>query len=182
MRDFNAIKTKLHFLGVASIDREIVQEKTGKKDNRGKDVTKGVIAKESRKITFRDDSYSIDSKSRFADIIPETEFTSDALIKAITDAIRNELDKSNRSVEDVKKEQEAEEAERLKEITKAEQDKKENKKLEEVVSKITDYIKANKSDMDKIKPIIAKAKELGYDNPTMIDKIEDAKKVLALIS
>lgn len=30
MRDFNAIKTKLHFLGVASIDREIVQEKTGK--------------------------------------------------------------------------------------------------------------------------------------------------------
>lgn len=182
MRDFNAIKTKLHFLGVASIDREIVQEKTGKKDNRGKDVTKGVIAKESRKITFRDDSYSIDSKSRFADIIPETEFTSDALIKAITDAIRNELDKSNRSVEDVKKEQEAEEAERLKEIAKAEQDKKENKKLEDVVSKITDYIKANKSDMDKIKPIIAKAKELGYDNPTMIDKIEDAKKVLALIS
>jgi len=181
MRDFNAIKTKLHFLGVASIDREIVQEKTGKKDNKGKDVTKGVIAKESRKITFRDDSYSIDSKSRFADIVPEIEFTPDALIKAITDAIKNELDKSNRDVEDVKKEQEAEEAERLKEIAKAEKDKKETKKLEDVVSKITDYIKANKSDMDKIKPIIAKAKELGYDNPTMIDNIEDAKKVLVLI-
>lgn len=181
MRDFNAIKTKLHFLGVASIDREIVQEKTGKKDNKGKDVTKGVIAKESRKITFRDDSYSIDSKSRFADIVPEIEFTPDALIKAITDAIKNELDKSNRDVEDVKKEQEAEEAERLKEIAKIEKDKKETKKLEDVVSKITDYIKTNKSDMDKIKPIIAKAKELGYDNPTMIDNIEDAKKVLALI-
>ena len=182
MRDFNAIKTKLHFLGVASIDREIVQEKTGKKDNKGKDVTKGVIAKESRKITFRDDSYSIDSKSRFADIVPEIEFTPDALIKAITDAIKNELNKSDREIEDVKKEQEAEEAERLKEIAKAEQDKKENKKLEDVVAKITDYIKANKSNMDKIKPIIAKAKELGYENPTMIDKIDDAKEVLALIS
>ena len=182
MRDFNAIKTKLHFLGVASIDREIVQEKTGKKDNKGKDITKGVIAKESRKITFRDDSYSIDSKSRFADIAPEIEFTPDALIKAITDAIKNELNKSDREIEDVKKEQEAEEAERLKEIAKAEQDKKESKKLEDVVAKITDYIKANKSNMDKIKPIIAKAKELGYENPTMIDKIDDAKKVLALIS
>ena len=53
---------------------------------------------------------------------------------------------------------------------------------EDVVAKITDYIKANKSNMDKIKPIIAKAKELGYENPTMIDKIEDAKEVLALIS
>ena len=51
----------------------------------------------------------------------------------------------------------------MKEIAKAEQDKKENKKLEDVVAKITDYIKANKSNMDKIKPIIAKAKELGYD-------------------
>lgn len=28
---FNAIKTKVHFLGVAAIDRKIVKEKTGKK-------------------------------------------------------------------------------------------------------------------------------------------------------
>ena len=54
--------------------------------------------------------------------------------------------------------------------------------MEDVVAKITDYINANKSNMDKIKPIIAKAKELGYENPTMIDKIDDAKEVLALIS
>ena len=40
----------------------------------------------------------------------------------------------------------------------------------------------NKSDMDVIKPIIAKAKELGYDNPTMITDIKDAEKVLELIS
>ena len=55
LRDFNAIKTKLHFLGVASMDREIVKEKTGRKDNKGKDIMKGVMAKESGRITFRDD-------------------------------------------------------------------------------------------------------------------------------
>lgn len=181
MRDFNAIKTKLHFLGVASIDREIVQEKTGKKDNKGKEKTKGVIAKESRKITFRDDSYSIDSKSRFSDITPEVEFSSDALIKAITDAIKAELTKSGKSVADVKVEQDAENAAREKEIKKAEIKKKEEKKLEDVISSITDYIKENKSDMDKIKPIIAKTRELGYDNPTMIDNIKDAETVAALI-
>ena len=182
MRDFNAIKTKLHFLGVASIDREIVQEKTGKKDNKGKEKTKGVIAKESRKITFRDDSYSIDSKSRFSDITPEVEFSSDALIKAITDAIKAELTKSGKSVADVKVEQDAENAAREKEIKKAEIKKKEEKKLEDVISNITDYIKENKSDMDKIKPIIAKTRELGYDNPTMIDNIKDAETVAELIS
>ncbi len=181
MRDFNAIKTKLHFLGVASIDREIVQEKTGKKDNKGKEKTKGVIAKESRKITFRDDSYSIDSKSRFSDITPEVEFSSDALIKAITDAIKAELTKSGKSVADVKVEQDAENAAREKEIKKAEIKKKEEKKLEDVISSITDYIKENKSDMDKIKPIITKTRELGYDNPTMIDNIKDAETVADLI-
>ena len=76
----------------------------------------------------------------------------------------------------------AKEAEKLKEIAKAEQNKKEAKKLEDVVSKITDFIKENKSNMDKIKPIIAKSKELGYDNPTLITDINDANKVLALIS
>lgn len=36
--------------------------------------------------------------------------------------------------------------------------------------------------MDKIKPIIAKTKELGYENPTTISKVEDAEIVLELIS
>ena len=124
MRDFNAIKTKLHFLGVASIDREIVQEKTGKKDGRNKDITKGVIAKESRKITFRDDSYSIDSKSRFAEIISEIPFNSDELIKALTDAIKAEQSKSGKSFEATKKEQEAAEAAKMKEVADAEKVKK----------------------------------------------------------
>ena len=127
MRDFNAIKTKLHFLGVASIDREIVQEKTGKTKKEGKkdvDIMKGVITSESRKITFRDDSYSIDSKSRFADITPEIEFSSDALIKALTDAIKAEASKGKKSIAELKKEQDAAEAKRAEKIAEAEAEAK----------------------------------------------------------
>jgi hypothetical protein len=181
MRDFNAIKTKLHFLGVASIDREIVQEKTGKKDNKGKDVTKGVIASESRKITFRDDSYSIDSKSRFADIIPEIPFDVDLLIKALEDAIKAEQSKSGKTLEQTQKEQAKEEVEKLKSIAKAEENNNFKKVLAEKITTITDFIKENKSDMSKIKPILELSKELGYSKPTDITDIDDADKVLELI-
>ena len=180
---FNALKKNLHFLGLAYIDRQIIKEKTGKKNivtNKEEQVNK--VKGESRKIKFRDDNFCVDSGSRFAEIIDEIDLDADQFITALTDAIKAEQSKSGKTLEQSKAEQEAEEAERLKEIAKAEQDKKENKKLEDVVAKITDYIKANKSNMDKIKPIIAKAKELGYENPTMIDKIEDAKEGLALIS
>ena len=180
---FNALKKNLHFLGLAYIDRQIIKEKTGKKNivtNKEEQVNK--VKGESRKIKFRDDNFCVDSGSRFAEIIDEIDLDAYQFITALTDAIKAEQSKSGKTLEQSKAEQEAEEAERLKEIAKAEQDKKENKKLEDVVAKITDYIKANKSNMDKIKPIIAKAKELGYENPTMIDKIDDAKEVLALIS
>ena len=180
---FNALKKNLHFLGLAYIDRQIIKEKTGKKNivtNKEEQVNK--VKGESRKIKFRDDNFCVDSGSRFAEIIDEIDLDADQFITALTDAIKAEQSKSGKTLEQSKAEQEAEEAERLKEIAKAEQDKKENKKLEDVVAKITDYIKANKSNMVKIKPIIAKAKELGYENPTMIDKIDDAKEVLALIS
>lgn len=181
IRDFNAIKTKLHFLGVASIDREIIQEKTGKKDNKGKEITKGVVAKESRRITFRDDSYSIDSKSRFAEIAAEIPFNVDSLIKALEDAIKAEQSKSGKSFETAKAEQEKAEAENLKEIANKEKDKRNSKKLEEIISEITDFIKENKSDMDKIKPILSASKEMGFDNPTKIDNIESASKILEMI-
>ena len=180
---FNALKKNLHFLGLAYIDRQIIKEKTGKKNivtNKEEQVNK--VKGESRKIKFRDDNFCVDSGCRFAEIIDEIDLDADQFITALTDAIKAEQSKSGKTLEQSKAEQEAEEAKRLKEIAKAEQDKKENKKLEDVVAKITDYIKANKSNMDKIKPIIAKAKELGYENPTMIDKIDDAKEVLALIS
>lgn len=181
MRDFNAIKTKLHFLGVASIDRDIVQEKTGKKDNKGKELVKGVVTGESRKITFRDDSYSIDSKSRFAEIIPEIPFDVDMLIKALEDAIKAEQSKSGKTFETTQKEQADEEAKKLKAVAKAEEDNKVKKELDEKINIITEFIKENKSDMELIKPILDLGKELGFANPTLVDNIKDANKILKLI-
>lgn len=98
MRSFNKIKTKLHFLGVATIDREIVKEK-----KRGKDV--GSIKGESRKIVFRDDNFAIDSKSRFADVVDEIPLDADALIKALTDAIESEAVKGGSTIAQLKKDQ-----------------------------------------------------------------------------
>ena len=184
MRDFNAIKTKLHFLGVASIDRKIVQEKTGKKDNKGKEKMKGVIAEESRRITFRDDSYSIDSKSRFADIVPEIEFSADALIKAITDAIISEANKGKKSVEDITKEQKLAEEKRMQKIAETEAAAKAAKEAKEeldtVISAIKEYISKNKSNPSAYKPLIMAAKENGFNNPIEVTDIEVAKKILSL--
>lgn len=180
IRDFNAIKTKLHFLGVASIDREIVQEKTGKKDNKKKDILKGVITKESRKITFRDDSYSIDSKSRFADIVPECDFSVDSLIQALTDAIKAEASKGKKSIAELKKEQDAAAEKRAEQIAAVEESNKKEKELNEIKAKIKDFCIANKGKAAVLKPLLALAKEKGYENPMAVDDIDVAKEILAL--
>ena len=104
-RCFNALKTKLHFLGVAYIDREIVKQKTGKKNIVTKEEeVKGRVLSESRRISFRDDNYSVDSKSRFADIVDEIPLDADAFIKALKDAILAEHSKGGKSVEQSEKE------------------------------------------------------------------------------
>lgn len=104
-RYFNALKTKLHFLGVAYIDREIVKQKTGKKNIVTKEEeVKGRVLRESRRISFRDDNYSVDSKSRFADIVDEIPLDADAFIKALKDAILAEHSKGGKSVEQSEKE------------------------------------------------------------------------------
>lgn len=168
---FNAIKTKVHFLGVASIDREIVKEKTGKKNVvTKKDIEKGVVKSETRKITFRDDNYVIDSKSRFADIVESIPLNSDALIKAISDAIKAELSKSGKSFDDAKKEQQKQEEEKFKKL---EQDKE----LNELLDAIKIFIQENRSNMD-VNVIMDKSRELGYDNPMAITNIDDAKTFL----
>lgn len=105
-RYFNAIKTKLHFLGLAYIDRDIVKYKTGKKDSKtNEDIERGKIVSESRVINFRDDTYSVDSKSRFADIVDKISFDADEFIQAMQDAILKEHAKSGVPIEESKKKQ-----------------------------------------------------------------------------
>lgn len=180
LRDFNAIKTKLHFLGVAAINRDIVRERTGKKDIKGRDVTKGVIASESRQITFRDDSYSIDSKSRFAEITPVIEFSADEFIKALENAIKAELSKGSKSYEDLEKEQEQKELEEVKLIAKKEELARTQKELDEIKAQIVDFFVANKTNMEAIKPVLEACKKNGYNNPQEIDDVAIAKKVLKM--
>lgn len=182
-RYFNALKTKVHFLGVASIDREIVKEKTGKKNVvTGQIETKGVVKGETRRITFRDDNYVVDSKSRFADIVPEITFDSDALIQALTDAIKAEQSKSGVSFDTAKKKQAKQEKELEKRVAEQEEQAKSQAAVDEVVAQIVDFFTENKSDIAKIKPVLTAVKNLGYDNPKSIDNIDDANKILALIS
>lgn len=182
-RYFNALKTKVHFLGVASVDREIVKEKTGKKNVvTGQIETKGVVKGETRRITFRDDNYVVDSKSRFADIVPEIPFDSDALIQAFTDAIKSEQSKSGVSFDTAKKKQDKAKKELEKRVAEQEDQAKSQAAVDDVVAQIVDFFTENKSDIAKIKPVLAAVKNLGYDNPKSIDNVEDANKILALIS
>ena len=181
-RYFNAIKTKLDILGVAYIDREIIKEKIeGRKDIKGKDITRNVVAGEARKIAFRSDDYNLDSKCRFPQIVSEIPLDTDEFIKAIEDAIKAEQSKSGKSFEESKAEQELAEAKKLKELAKAEEENREKKALEEVVGQITEFIKANVKNPDKYKPILAECKKYGASNPTELTNIEDAKAVAALI-
>jgi GTPase SAR1 family protein len=179
---FNAIKTKVHFLGVAAIDREIVKEKTGKKNVvTGQDIKKGVVKSETRRITFRDDNFVIDSKSRFADIVESIPFDVDAMIEAITDAIKKELDKSGVSYSDAKKKQDKEEKANIKRIAEAEKKKNDKKEIDAIVEKIVDFFNENKSNVDRIKPVLEKIREYGHKLPSDIDSIEEANDVYKVI-
>lgn len=100
-RYFSALKNKTHFLGVCYVDRNISQKKTGKKNVvTGKEEVVGVVNSEKRVICFRDDNFSVDSKSRFADIIDRIPLDSDAFIAALKDAIRKEHNKSGAAYEE----------------------------------------------------------------------------------
>lgn len=129
---FNGIKTKLDFLGLAYIDRQIVTEKTGQKGFDGKEKTRGRIASEARMINFRDDSYSLDSKCRFSGIVDSIPFDPDEFIKAMKDAIMLEAGKSGKTKVEMEKDQierekqAAEQAAKYEEAIRQEKEEKNN--------------------------------------------------------
>lgn len=178
---FNALKKNLHFLGLAYIDRDVVKEKTGRKNAvTKKEETVNKISSESRKIKFRDDNYAVDSGSRFADIIPEIDMNADAFIQALTDAIKAEQAKSGVSLADAKKQQAKQNKELEKRVAKHEEEAKSKAELDEVIEQIVEFFTENRSDIAKIKPILTACKESGFNTPKDIDNIEDAKKILTL--
>lgn len=176
---FNAIRKNLHFLGLLYIDRQLAAEKTGKKVfGTNKDETINKVVGETRKIRFRDDGAVVDCKSRFADIVPEIDCDADQFIKAITDAIKSEQSKSGISLEDAKKKQAEHDAELESRVAENEKSAKAQKELDSVVDEIVSFFTENKSNLDKIKPVLKAVKDAGYDNPKNIDDIEFAKSIL----
>lgn len=176
-RYFNALKTKLHILGVAYVDREIVQQKTGKKNVVTKqEEIKGKVMNESRRIAFRDDNYSIDAKSRFADIVDNIPMDSDAFIKAITDAIMAEHAKGDKTVEEsqkdlekARKEQEEQIADKLKRDSENKVDMEKNEELFEVFRQ-----KFQDADDSTKKTIRSILKENNIPNLKNLDEIPTA--------
>lgn len=178
---FNHIKKNLHFLGLAYIDRTIAKEKTGKKNVvTNKEEVVNRVKAEARKIKFRDDSYAVDSGSRFADIVPEIDLDANELANAIKNAILSEQKKSGKSVEETEAEQKAKVEAEAKRIAEAEEKAKIKKELDEVKAKIVEFFVENKTNMDVIKPVLALCKENGYSNPNEIDNLRVAKEVLAI--
>lgn len=170
-RYFNALKTKLHFLGVAYIDREIVKYKTGKKNVVTKEEeVKGRVLSESRRISFRDDNYSVDSKSRFANIVDQIPLDADAFIKAITDAIMAEHSKGDKSVEQSKKDLVAARKAKEKEVAKKLENDAANKVDEDRNAELMEVVQNKFSDADAetkkaVKAIMAEHDIPNFKNP-----------------
>lgn len=179
---FNAIKNKMHFVGIAYIDRDIVKEKTGKKVN-GKDVMKGKIVSESRVLSWRDDTYSVDSGSRFADIVDQVPFTAEAIVKSMKDAILAEVQKGDKPLETVKREQAKAAKQAEKEAAEASAEIKANKVDTERNAAIVEAIKAAMTDAAKKKAIKVKMTELEIESFKNADEIPTAKmeEIMAVI-
>lgn len=157
---FDALKNKLHILGVASVDRAI-DKKITKDKMTGKSKSHGEVDGEKRIITFRDNNFTIESKSRFDDIVPEIPLDVDEFIKAIQDAIKAEYDKqaTGKSIEETKAEQAEEKEERINDAlaqikTAKEIDEEQNVVLADRIKVL--YSKASKEKKDNVKDIMSK--------------------------
>ncbi|MGK4040815.1 AAA family ATPase [Heyndrickxia oleronia] len=181
-RYFNAIKTKLHVLGVASIDRSI--EKQRIKQKVGADKIVGKITSESRIITFRDDNFNIDSKSRFSEITPQIDLDVKQFIEAIEDAIKKAhlKQKDAKSLEDTKKEQEKAKEEEIEkvveEVTKNKVNVEENEKLVTTIQE--KFAGSDDETKIKIKDVMT---EYGFTSFKDVETIstEGLRKIVALL-
>ena len=94
-RYFAAIRNKSHAIGIAYIDRTLTQQEIGKENpvtKEKKTITR--IVSESRKVKFRDDSYTADSKSRLENIAEEVLLDADEILKALKSAVSSTNSKS----------------------------------------------------------------------------------------
>lgn len=159
-RYFNCIKNKMDLVALAYIDRTIVAEKTGRKDIKKNDIMINVVTSEARVISFRDNSYATDCKSRFSNIVDKIPLDCDAFIKAMQDAILAEKSKSGKSETEIKKEQKARDDAAAK-----------------AAAEYSKSAKTNKIDLDRNEEIIAEIKSRFTDATEEIQSAVKSKMV-----
>lgn len=94
-RYFEAVKTKMDICAICYINREMTSREFGKENIVTKQTKKiNEITSEARRIAFRSDSYVLDSKARFPDIVSEIPMDAAEFVKAIQDAIDAAANKS----------------------------------------------------------------------------------------
>lgn len=157
---FSRLKRNIDLIAVAYMDRDIITEKTGKKDLKGKEITKGVLKDEVRKIKFRDSNYAIDAGGRLKYIVEEVPFEADAFITAIEDALRKEVESAGVSLKDREKE-----------------DKANEKAAEKKALENSKAAKENKADPERNEELISQIKPL-FIGDTPKDVLEKAKKYM----
>ena len=175
---FNHFKKMYDLIAVAYIDRDVVAEKTGRKNVvTHKDETRNVVKSETRKIKFRDPMFAIDSGGRLREIVDEIDFGADEFIEAVKNALTTAVEKAGVDLKDRAKEDKANDKAKAKEIADNIASNKVKKELETVISSIVDKCKEDKT---LAKSVVAKCKELGFANPKEIDDCEIAKEILAM--
>ena len=103
-RYFAAIRNKSHAIGIAYIDRTLTQQEVGKENpitKEKKTITR--VVSESRKVKFRDDSYTADSKSRLENITEEVLLDENEILQALKEAIGSANVGSNTTKKTTKK-------------------------------------------------------------------------------
>ena len=177
-KHFNYIKTKVPFCGICYIDREIIRENKKLKAKNGKEkvISKGIVKSETRYIKFRDDNYSTDGKSRFAEVTNEpVAFNEDSLHEALCEAIKKEQAKSGVSFEEAVKQQEKERLQREKIIEEKLDKEKEQKEINDTIEEIKSIAMENVSDptwLAKFKLIIPALSKVHFDT------VEEARATL----
>lgn len=170
-RYFNQLKKNIDLVGVAYIDREIVKD--NKKNNK--------IKSETRKIKFRDSNYCVDSGGRMRHIVDEIEFDSHEFIKAMRDALEAAVRDGGKSVDERYDEGVKHDKEFEKHVAENESAAKMQKELDSTIDEIVNFFTDNRSNTDKLKPVMAFVKKMDYSNPKDINNIDDARKVLDFI-
>lgn len=173
---YKYFENNMHFVATAYIDRKIVNEKNSK----GKSV--GKVQSETRKIKFRDnDSYAVNSGSRFKTLKSEINFNVDEFINAIVDAIKNAKKLGGGDFEKDVKEEEVEKKKAEEIVKKKEENEKVKKQVDTVVDAIISFISNNSDNLDLVKDVKKTLEEIGLVSPKDINNLADAKKLWSVV-